>query len=309
MRPWHHIPVDSKKGQPNEFSNVYFCDTCEYGTVRPLPSRAEVATFYELERYYTHGESQFESGEPSTLLDRVRIHLAWRFDFGRPVDADRIHAVVGPGARRICDIGCGDGALARSLAELGHRVVAIEPDPRALGGRHGELEFHVGSAEELPPEVRSRRFDCVIMSHVLEHCVDPIRALSNARSLLAPGAALVCEVPNNASAALRFHGSAWEMLDVPRHLHFFTARSLKRFCEHAGLVVESTGFGHYTRQFHNDWIATERHNWEALAESLGPGKLPARTSRVRAFGLLFRTLLGPAHAKYDSVNVVARLPS
>src|SRR6266850_3384010 len=115
--------------------------------------------------------------------------------------------------------------------------VGVEPDPtaRRVAAERG-LEVYAGTAEELPPEIRHRAFDIVVFSHVLEHCLEPIRALQIAASRLKPNGVTVVETPNNEAAGCREAGSAWPWLDVPRHLNFFTAQSLRLACQAVGLT-------------------------------------------------------------------------
>lgn len=57
----------------------------------------------------------------------------------------------------VCDLGAGTGKLSRTLLDLGHEVVAVEPDVRMLArlrtnlhGAPGLVETLVGTAEALP---------------------------------------------------------------------------------------------------------------------------------------------------------------
>ncbi len=144
------------------------------------------------------------------------------------------------------------------------------------------------------------------MSHVLEHCLDPAKALGNVHDLLKPGGKFFCEVPNCAARGRKRRGYAWAMMDIPRHLHFFWEESLRAFCEQASLHVEHVTFGHYQRQFSSDWIETEAMLW-------GQGRLPGhcpepmspRNSRFNAWKLLFETALASREHRYDCVGIIA----
>jgi SAM-dependent methyltransferase len=62
-------------------------------------------------------------------------------------------APLGPGRWRVADIGAGTGIMSRLLASLGHRIVAVEPDPgmRAqLARRSPDITVIAGTAESLP---------------------------------------------------------------------------------------------------------------------------------------------------------------
>lgn len=307
MRLWLRVPGDCKKGRPNDHSEVYWCDACAYGSVQPIPTAEQVAEFYQLDHYYTQGASHFEPEGDTSVLDRLRVHLAWRLDRGEPTSAKSVDAALGGKKSTIIDLGCGGGQLAADLAALGHSVVGVEVDPNAISRQHrGAFECFAGTAEALPSEVLSRKFDCVVMTHVLEHCREPIKALKNVHAILKPEGKFVCEVPNNAAAAFDHVGCAWEMFDVPRHLHFFTPQSLARACEVAGFRVQQTTFGHYVRQFTNGWINTERKLWSNLMKvQPAPSPAPTQNSKLYSWQLLAKTVAAPPERKYDSMSVVA----
>lgn len=310
MRLWRLVPADCKKQEPNAHSELYWCDECEYGSVQPLPSVDAIAEFYRLEQYYTQGGSHFEPEGQRRFLDRVREHLAWRLDRGNPLRGDSVHQALGGKTSRILDVGCGGGQLARELLELGHEVVGVEVDPNAVS-RNQDNAFPVfaGTAEAIPKLLARESFDCVVMRHVLEHCRDPMLALRNARRLLKRGGVFLCEVPNNEAAALDQAGCSWEMLDVPRHLHFFTAHSLTHACANAGLRVHETSFAYYARQFSNEWINTERKLWRnVMSVAPTPSPAPELNSKRHAWRLLLQTFAAAKERKYDSVGVVALRP-
>lgn len=80
------------------------------------------------------------------------------------------------------EVGCGDGRLARALADLGHQVVAI--DPAAPDG----AIFQAVSLEEF---IDPGRFDAVVASRSLHHVHDIAGGLSKLQRLLLPSGRLV----------------------------------------------------------------------------------------------------------------------
>ncbi len=305
---WQHVPVDPLKQTLNRHANAYWCEDCGHGSLQPLPSEAQIADLYHFDTYYTHMRPLEAEAPKASFLDRVRTHLAYRLDRGLPLTREHVHHGLGGKPRSICDLGCGNGELAASLVELGHTVVGVEVDPAALQGRvAGDYRVLVGTAERLPKDLPRRSFDAVVMRHVLEHCRDPILALKNAGSLLAPGGTLFCEVPNNEALGLTFSGAAWAMFDLPRHLHFFSQRSLERACRAAGLRVKQSHFANYHRQFTNEWIDDERTLFRRMTHGVHqePNPVLSENSRARAWRLLLSTMRLPAAHRYDSIGVLA----
>ena len=301
-----YVPIDAMRRRPNRFAQLYWSEDAGYGRVHPLPSAEQARELYRMSGCYTHAEMQAVRPEPRSVWDKLRERVAHQLDAGRPISVQRVHALV-PDRSHVCELGSGSGQLAEQLAALGYSVVAVGPDPQAAVAKRPGVRFYPGSAEQLPAAVRKQQFDAVVLSHVLEHAIDPAGVLHNAFELLAPGGLLLCEVPNNEAEALRQAGCSWPMLDAPRHLHFFTARSLRAFCERAGFLVRSTSYAYYSRQFSNDWIARQTELQLALgARPCIP--TPARGSKAQAWRLLARTALAAPEHKYDSIGLVASRP-
>ncbi|MEU2157932.1 methyltransferase domain-containing protein [Streptomyces sp. NPDC019396] len=94
----------------------------------------------------------------------------------------------------VLDLGCGTGSLALLAADQGHRVTAVDLSPRMTDAARAKLagtgaEVLTGSAER--PPVGQRRFDVVLVRHVLWALPDPEAALGGWAALLRPGGRLV----------------------------------------------------------------------------------------------------------------------
>ena len=273
---------------------VVWCARCAYGKITADLSPERVATFYDVD-YYTHGAS-LNSQPRRSWLARIRTHLAWRFDQGSDFSP---HEIGPPGS--IIDIGCGGGQNMEKLKAAGFGVVGVEPDPKARlsAARFGPV--YSGTAEALPQEV-SEKFDYALLSHVLEHTISPAAALERAHGLLSEGGRLIVEVPNCEASGFDEFGPNWPWTDVPRHLHFFTQRSLTKFLEAAGFSVSRVLFTGFTRQFDAPWIST----LNAIHDKLRSAEYSRSWFTRQSWGLLFRTALAPPNHKYDSIRMHAR---
>jgi ubiquinone/menaquinone biosynthesis C-methylase UbiE len=92
------------------------------------------------------------------------------------------------GFHRILDVGCGDGQIARALAEQGSEVLGIDPTELHISiarERAGGPTYELGSALNLPVENESQ--DAVVACLVFEHIDDVDTALAEVARVLKPG--------------------------------------------------------------------------------------------------------------------------
>jgi SAM-dependent methyltransferase len=114
-------------------------------------------------------------GEHADAYERARP--AW------PEEAARW--LVPGGARLVVELGAGTGKLTRAIAELGVRVVAVEPDPRMLAVLlERGLEGVEGTAEAVP--FGEGEADGVVAGSSL-HWFEFDRALAEIHRVLRPG--------------------------------------------------------------------------------------------------------------------------
>lgn len=153
--------------------------------------------------------------------------------------------LVGP-HKRVLDVGCGGGGLARGLARQGCVVSGVEMDPEAAQEAKATLEHLViGDLEglDLVEAFEAESFDVVVFGDVLEHLTRPEDILRQARELLRPRGALVVSIPNVAHGDLRLSllRGEWDYRDRglldDTHLRFFTRRGVDRLMAAAGFCV------------------------------------------------------------------------
>jgi len=127
-------------------------------------------------------------------------HAAWwqaEFTDGADVEyEEQILPLAGrllAGAKRVLDLGCGEGQIARLVAGAGaERVVGVDTSTAQLAEaarRGGGVAYTRASAGALPLAVRS--FDAVVTCLVLEHLPDLDGALDEVARVLRPGGRFV----------------------------------------------------------------------------------------------------------------------
>ena len=167
-------------------------------------------------------------------------------DYFRQVRRE-VAALVPMTARRILDVGCGEGMLGRYLLERGaDEVVGIEMHAEAAEHAAGHLSsVLVGDVETLPLPFELGSFDCLILADVIEHLRDPQAALARLARLVAPSGVVVASIPNvrHYSVLHMMVEGGWTyqpcgILDRT-HLRFFTLREMGALFESAGLRVQT----------------------------------------------------------------------
>ena len=160
----------------------------------------------------------------------------------------KLLALVG-GRKRVLDVGCSSGYLARPLVAAGCTVIGLERDPEAADQARAVCEdVLVGDVEtmELPFEAGS--FDVVLCGDLIEHLRDPEAFLARVRPLLREGGRLVLTTPNVANWAVRLGllVGRWRytergILDRT-HTHLFTRSTLVETLKRAGYRVVELDF-------------------------------------------------------------------
>ena len=126
-------------------------------------------------------------------------------------------AVELEGMKRVLDVGCGDGQVARLAASLGSEfVVGVDPTWNQVvvaSERGGGVQVAKASAHQLP--FIDESFDAVVACLVFEHIEDVDDAIAEVSRVLAPGGRF-CFFLNH--PLLQTPGSGWiddQILDPP----------------------------------------------------------------------------------------------
>ena len=141
--------------------------------------------------------------------------------------------------RSVVLVGVGTGEVAGALVEAGCQVIAVDAedafDP-TLRGRLKELVVADVRSQGLAALVDTSGVDVVVLDGVLQGTSSPEALLTDARSLLSPGGALVVSVPNAGHATLRL--AALRTGATATTVHPFTGDSLCSLLERGGWVVD-----------------------------------------------------------------------
>ena len=144
------------------------------------------------------------------------------------------------GSKRILEIGPGRGAVMAYLSARGHEVIGLDVSPAIAQSIREKYSLTVltESLSAHLKQLNNKRYDIVVMCHVLEHFVDPRKVAKQVFSLLNSGGQLYVAVPNMDS--WHSHWAGWPGY-AHYHSQYFTRRSLVRWGEQAGLRINYLG--------------------------------------------------------------------
>jgi 2-polyprenyl-6-hydroxyphenyl methylase/3-demethylubiquinone-9 3-methyltransferase len=144
-------------------------------------------------------------------------------------------------ARRVFDLGCGNGATARLLAAQGWEVAGVDPSQEGVAlARASGLDLRVGSAyDDLAGEFG--RWPFVLCLEVVEHVYFPHRLAATLLDLCEPGARAIVSTPYHGyckNLALSLIPGAWDRRHHPLsdhgHIKFWSRLTLGALLLRAG---------------------------------------------------------------------------
>lgn len=156
-----------------------------------------------------------------------------------PEDQERFKTLVelfGAHCRRdarILDIGCGNGGLLLTLRAAGFTdLVGMDPSPGCVARLRADgIDGVSATLDTLPADIGC--FDLVILSHVLEHLLDPRSALQALQKLLSDKGLLYLETPDAQ------HYSTQDFVPY----YFFDSEHINHFEQHAfGNLARLSGY-------------------------------------------------------------------
>lgn len=165
-------------------------------------------------------------------------------------------------ARRVLDVGSGDGHLLEMLRERHPRIEVRGMDISAAARDTAPASLRplieVGDVQDVAVTFSGEVFDLIVCSEVLEHVSDPLRVMKGVKQLLAPHGVVVFTVPGS----MRY----WSGLDCAAgHLRRFEYDAFRELVERAGLRAIK----------HFGWGSTVGRLYYRLVRTIGPSRAAA----------------------------------
>lgn len=201
--------------------------------------------------------------------DRERHVYDYAFDLDGDAASARVCRMVGRG-KRVLEIGAGPGSITKVLKAQDNRVIALEVDETAIPYLLPHCDKVVAAdlnRADWPTTLGDVRFDAIVIADVLEHLSDPWSTVGRAKSLLAPGGALVVSLPHASHACMvacllgeDVHYGDWGLLDRT-HIRFFGLHNMQAMFRDAGMKLVRAELVVRTpaeTELHDQWKALPR---------------------------------------------------
>jgi SAM-dependent methyltransferase len=235
------------------------CDSCGLLFTNPMPTDAELATYYS--DFYRFDYQAADTAPKEKHLKKRRAEAAGR--------VSQLEGLL-PEAGRTLDFGCGSGEFVGAMLTLGHDAHGFEPGD-TYGSHAKSLYGERITVSGWQDVSYADRFDLITCFHVLEHLSNPVDALRQMAAWAKPEGFVFIEVPdlgkphpNKGFGALHF-----------AHLLGFNHHNLIVAAAEAGLVpariVAPTGIIFRHGPVDADTVETEAAKGRALTEDLYAG--------------------------------------
>jgi 2-polyprenyl-3-methyl-5-hydroxy-6-metoxy-1,4-benzoquinol methylase len=163
--------------------------------------------------------------------------------------------IAGAAPLDILDVGCAQGTLALLLAEMGHRVTAVDIRPQFIEYAktrytEGDITFVEGNV--LETDIHGE-YDLIFANQIIEHVVYPVEMLVRLKRLLRPGGRVVTATPNGEYVRSNLpsytslgDAAKWEHLqhtaDGDGHFFLYVRDELRDIFVSAGLSAVNVSF-------------------------------------------------------------------
>ncbi|MCQ8103173.1 class I SAM-dependent methyltransferase [Methylomonas sp. SURF-2] len=227
---WRHKTYQYTLGETQKLFQIYRCRGCGTGFLNQPPHPQWLQGIYQYS-----GQALTQAVSLAEVLKREVVFP------NCSIDAERVSLLADKfnlsGNQRALDVGSGFGFYTRALRVKGYATVSINP------GQYENRVFKAMNGDE-PLKMMfeqyqgGQKFGVVVMSQVLEHLLEPDRAVKKVSGLLVNGGIYACAVPNFNSFLVKLLGTRDNAcLWVPEHVNYFSEKGLRRLLARHGLEI------------------------------------------------------------------------
>jgi len=196
---------------------VYLDQNNIIGKTHPAPQKEEMDKYYESENYHPHSLNKKNLLTFLYTIIRKQMHLkrlTWMRGYLK-------------NSTSVLDYGCGSGDFVKFLRSKSIDAYGYEPNYNFC--EHDFLTNQEGW--------KSKKYDIIILWHVLEHIHNPFILIQSLKKRLNKGGKFFIAIPNFKSFDSKHYGKYWAGYDTPRHLWHFSRESMHQIAKKINCVI------------------------------------------------------------------------
>lgn len=196
-------------------NKLYYCKDCDIIRQYPIPSLSQISSYYDRNyQAYTNSNNVILS-----FLSKIYF-----FFYKKHLNVNKIDNIL--------DYGCGTAQILNYLSLDGYKnLYAFDYT------RHNSLNKSIIFLNN-HKEISSKKYDLIILNHVLEHVQNPHKLIYFLKSVLKENGMIVGQTPNYKDFTYRIFGKYWGPLHQPYHLNIFSKKTLYSLCKNLNLKVK-----------------------------------------------------------------------
>lgn len=211
----------------------YLCLNCQTLFLYPQPSSKRIKTYYEKNFNYQSG-----------FINKKRI-------INQAKKIIRNLKCLNPKGKNLLDIGSGLGYFLKESIKHNLNPIGIEPSKklsqfipinRLIGIFQGEFEQYYERNKD-------KKFDFIVLSHLIEHIKKPRQTIIKITRLLDQNGILYIETPNLNSHLFKVEQENYTFLTPPEHLWIFSLTSFQRIITNLSLKIIKSSTYSYPEHF------------------------------------------------------------
>ena len=142
---------------------------------------------------------------------------------------------------KILDVGCGEGAFLKRLANIGFKnLEGVDPFIKHTKTLEYRIKLHKQSIMDLD---KKSEYDLIMFHHSFEHLVEnPFEVLKKVNIMLKKKGFCLIRMPTTSSFAWEKYGKHWVGIQAPRHIMIYSIRGFEILAEKAGFKIHSISY-------------------------------------------------------------------
>ena len=196
-------------GNSQDF-HIYTCENCKNCFTVPFMNNEELGKYYP-DDYDCYKSYNSFLGFLQNLKSLNDVKLIKKTLHGK--------------SKKSLEIGAGSGMFLNLLKQQNFNVDGVEPSESGVdyAKENFGIDLELAYFEDYQFK---KKYDLIIMFHVLEHFNDPVSVLKKINDNLNNNGMLFIKVPRTDSWAAKLYGKYWTGFDLPRHRFHFSKKGL-----------------------------------------------------------------------------------